>query len=112
VLVPSTDHVHIDVPAGLQADLDHDPRMQAWVERAVSAVDRCYGSLREAGVSGTVEVTLVMHENERPSAQPTQLPTALTPMLACLTGSLMQVKMPLFTGKEGTRYALKVRLSR
>jgi hypothetical protein len=112
VTVPSTDHVRIEFPSGLQADLDHDPRMQPWVNQVVSAIDKCYAPLRDAGAAGVIEVGVVMHENERPSATPQKLPTALTPMLACATGSLMRTKMPLFTGKEGTRYTLKIRLSK
>jgi hypothetical protein len=112
VRVPESAHVQIELPAGLQADLDHDPRMQAWVNKAVSAIERCYAPLRESGVTGVIEVRLVMHENERPSAEPGKLPSALTPMVACVTGGLLGVKMPLFTGKEGTRYTLKIRLAK
>jgi len=112
VRVPQSEHVRIELPSGLQADLDHDPRMQPWVNKAVSAIERCYAPLRDAGTSGVIEVRLVMHENERPSAEPGKLPTALTPMLACVTGDMMRTKMPLFTGKEGTRYTLKIRLAK
>jgi hypothetical protein len=112
VQVPESAHVKIELPAGLQADLDHDPRMQPWVNKAVSAIERCYTPLRDAGAAGVIEVRLVMHENERPSAEPGKLPSALTPMVPCVTGDLLRVKMPLFTGKEGTRYTLKIRLSK
>jgi hypothetical protein len=112
VRIPESAHVQFELPAGLQADLDHDPRMQAWVNKAVSAIERCYAPLRDAGVAGVIEVRLVMHENERPSAEPGKLPSALTPMVACVTGDLLRVKMPLFTGKEGTRYTLKIRLAK
>jgi hypothetical protein len=112
VRVPENEHVRVELPSGLQADLDHDPRMQPWVNKAVSSIERCYAPLRDAGASGVIEVRLVMHESERPSAEPVKLPSALTPMLACVTGDLMRVKMPLFTGKEGTRYTLKIRLAK
>jgi hypothetical protein len=112
VRVPESEHVRIELPSGLQADLDHDPRMQPWVNKAVSSLERCYAPLRDAGAAGVIEVRLVMHENERPSAEPGKLPSSLTPMLACVTGDLMRVKMPLFTGKEGTRYTLKIRLAK
>jgi hypothetical protein len=112
VRVPESAHVRIELPTGLQADLDRDPRMQPWINKAVSAIERCYAPLRDAGATGTIEVRLVMHENERPSAEPGKLPSSLTPMLACVTGDLMRAKMPLFTGKEGTRYTLKIRLAK
>jgi hypothetical protein len=114
VNVPKTVHVAIDVPAGLQADLDHDPRMQPWVNQVVATIDRCYGSESKSNsqLSGTIEVLVTMHENERPDADIKQLPPALSPIVACATGGLMRTKMPLFTGKEGSRYTVKLRFSR
>jgi hypothetical protein len=114
VNVPKTVHVAIDVPAGLQADLDRDPRMQPWVNQVVATIDRCYGSESKSNtqLAGTIEVLVTMHENERPDADIKQLPPALSPIVACATGGLMRTKMPLFTGKEGSRYAVRLRFSR
>jgi hypothetical protein len=111
VSVPKTVHVQIDVPAGLQADLDHDPRMQPWVNQVVATIDRCYGSESKSNtkLSGTIEVLVTMHENERPDADIKQLPPALSPIVACATGGLMRTKMPLFTGKESSRYSVRLR---
>jgi hypothetical protein len=113
VSVPKTVHVQIDVPAGLQADLDHDPRMQPWVNQVVATIDRCYGSESKSNtkLSGTIEVLVTMHENERPDADIKQLPPALSPIVACATGGLMRTKMPLFTGKENSRYSVRLRFA-
>jgi hypothetical protein len=113
VSVPKTAHLAIDIPSGLQADLNHDPRMQPWVNQVVATIDRCYGgeSKSNAKLAGTIEVLVTMHENERPDADIKQLPPALSPIVACATGGLMRTKMPLFTGKEGTRYPVKIRFS-
>jgi len=109
VSVPKTVHVAIDVPSGLQADLDRDPRMQPWVNQVVATIDRCF--VGNAKAAGTIEVLVTMHENERPDADIKQLPPALSPIVACATGGLMRTKMPLFTGKEGARYTVKLRFS-
>jgi hypothetical protein len=113
VSVPKTVHLAIDLPSGLQADLNHDPRMQPWVNQVVATIDRCYASESKsnANLAGTIEVLVTMHENERPDADIKQLPPALSPIVACATGGLMRTKMPLFTGKEGTRYPVKIRFS-
>jgi hypothetical protein len=113
VSVPKTTHVQIDLPAGLQADLNHDPRMQPWVNQVVTTIDRCYGSESKGNtkLSGTIEVLVTMHENARPDADIKQLPPALSPIVACATGGLMRAKMPLFTGAEGSRYTVRLRFS-
>ncbi len=111
VSVPKTVHVAIDVPSGLQSDLDRDPRMQPWVNQVVATIDRCYGGEAKSKAAGTIEVLVTMHENERPDADIKQLPPALSPIVACATGGLMRTKMPLFTGKEGSRYTVKLRFS-
>lgn len=113
VSVPKTVHVAIDVPSGLQADLDRDPRMQPWVNQVIATIDRCYGSASKSNgkLTGTIEVLVTMHENERPDADIKQLPPALSPIVACATGGLMRTKMPLFTGKEGSRYPVRIRFS-
>jgi hypothetical protein len=106
VTIPRTAHVRAEVPAGLQRDLDADPRMQSWLNRVFAVIDDCHA--RDRSVRGTVEALLTMHENERPDADLRALPPALTALVACSTGALMRVKMPLFTGGEGTRYTVKI----
>lgn len=106
VSIPRTAHVSIDVPAGLQADLDKDPRMQPWANQVVSVIDKCH--TQNAAALGTIEVLITMHENARPNADIKKLPGALSPVVACATGGLMRTKMPLFTGSEGARYAVKI----
>jgi hypothetical protein len=107
VTVPSTAHVHPELPSGLQRDLDADARMQSWLDRALAIIDGCHSQNRAA--IGTIEVVLTMHENERPDADIRALPPALSAVVACSTGALMRTKMPLFTGTEGTRYTTRIR---
>lgn len=106
VSVPRTEHVHVELPAGLQRDLDADPRMQSWVDRVIAIADGCHGNNRAA--RGSIEATLTMHENARPDADIRSLPGPLSGIVACATGSLMRIKMPLFTGQEGTRYDVRL----
>jgi hypothetical protein len=110
VNVPTTSHVHVDVPPGLQAWLDADDRMGPWLAKAVAVTDACYADERAASpeVSGSIAFTLTMHENARPSAAVSSLPAALQGMVLCVTARLMGVKMPLFTGKEGATYTVRV----
>jgi len=110
VIIPRTANVNVDVPAGLQADLDKDPRMQPWVNQAVSVIDKCH--TQQAAPAGTIEVLLTMHESARPTADIKKLPGALSQLVACATGGLMSKKMPLFTGKEGTRYTVKINFNK
>ncbi|MDB4972623.1 MAG: hypothetical protein JWN48_964 [Myxococcaceae bacterium] len=104
--MPRTAHVHIELPSGLQADLDADPRMQSWVNRFVSIVDDCHARNRTA--QGAVEALITMHENDRPDGTLRAVPAQLSPIVTCATFALMQVKMPLFTGREGSRYTVRV----
>lgn len=104
--MPRTANVRIDFPAGLQADLDADPRMQTWVDKVVPIIDGCHGNNRAA--KGTISTRITMHENERPDADILSLPGQLSSVVACATGALMRVKMPLFTGREGTRYDVRI----
>jgi hypothetical protein len=106
VSVPRTEHVHVELPAGLQGDLDADPRMQKWVDRVIAIADGCHARNRAA--TGTLEAQVTMHENERPSASLRSLPGQLSGLVSCATGALMGVKMPLFTGREGTRYTVRI----
>ncbi len=106
VTVPRTDHVHVELPAGLQSDLDADPRMQPWVEKAITIMDNCHA--KERSNTGTVEAALVMHENARPGAEARALPSSLRGVAACATMALMRTKVPLFTGREGTRYTVRI----
>lgn len=111
VNVPSTAHVHIEVPPGLQAELDRDPRMQPWANQVVSVIDRCCAdTAKTSAVSGTIEVQITMHENQRPDADIKKLPPALTPIVGCATGGLMRAKMPLFTGAEGAHHVVRIQL--
>lgn len=108
--MPGSAHVRIDAPAGLLTDLAKDSRMQPWLSQGVAAATKCYE--REAktapGLSGTIVVSIVMHENDRPDASLQTLPSQLSGMFACLTGSMMKSRMPLFTGKEGQKYTARV----
>lgn len=109
VNVPATAHVRIEVPSALQAELDRDPRMQPWVNQVMSVIDRCYTDAAGGGaLAGTIEVVVTMHENERPDADIKQLPPQLSPIVACATGGLMRIKMPLFTGAEGGRRTVRI----
>jgi hypothetical protein len=108
VSVPSTDHVKIDIPKGMQALLDADTRMQPWVEKVVAVADRCYKS-KAMGSAATIVVDVTMHPNARPDADVRSLPPTLAGVVACATGDLMRTKMPLFTGPEGERHTLKIR---
>lgn len=107
VRVPSTAHVRAEVPPGLQRDLDADPRMQSWLDRVFAVIDACHAKNRRA--TGTLEAAIVMHENARPDADIRALPPALSGVVACATGSLLRIKMPLFTGREGTRHIVRIR---
>jgi hypothetical protein len=113
VTVPSTDHVHVEIPTGLQGWLNADDRMRPRLSRAVSVVDACYAELRSSdpNASGTATFNLTMHENARPSASVGSLPSPLQPLLLCVTARLIGVKMPLFTGDEGAAYTVRVRFS-
>jgi hypothetical protein len=110
VVVPRTDHVHVDVPKGLQAWLDADTRMQPWVATVMRVADRCYAQVREsnAGAAGTIEVAVTMHKDARPDADILALPPQLSGIVACGTGDLIRSGMPLFTGNEGERYTLRL----
>jgi hypothetical protein len=106
VSIPRTEHVHVDIPAGLQTDLDADPRMQSWVDQVIAIADRCHGQAR--GNVGAIDALITMHENARPDADMRGLPPQLGGLVACATGALMRTKMPLFTGREGTRYPVRI----
>jgi hypothetical protein len=106
VVVPRTPHVRAELPSGLQADLDADPRMQSWVNRVIDIADTCHAKDRSA--RGTIAARVTMHENERPDVDLRNLPGALSSVVACATGSLMRTKMPLFTGREGSSYDVRI----
>jgi hypothetical protein len=106
VVVPSTPNVHIDFPLGLQNDLNADPRMQSWVDKVIAIVDGCHAKNRSA--TGAISTRITMHENERPDADILALPGPLSSVVTCATGALMRIKMPLFTGHEGTRYDVRI----
>jgi hypothetical protein len=110
VEVPSTSHVHIEVPAGLQTWLNADDRMRPWLAKAIAATDACYADERasQPALGGRIAFRLTMHENARPSAAPSSVPVGLQGMVLCVTARLIGVKMPLFTGKEGDTYTVRV----
>ena len=108
--MPGSANVKIDVPKGLQTDLAKDTRMKPWLEKGVAAATKCYE--REAKtvpkLTGTIEVAIVMRENDRPDASIKTLPPQLSGLFACLSGAMMKSRMPLFTGKEGQKYTARV----
>jgi hypothetical protein len=107
VTVPTTAHVRIEIPAGLQALLDADTRMQPWADKAMPIIERCYTS-KGLGTKATIVGVVTMHPNERPDVDLTSLPPTLSGVVACATGDLMRNRMPLFTGPEGQRHTIKV----
>jgi hypothetical protein len=109
VTIPSTAHVQVQIPAGLQEALDLDPRMQPWANKVIQVIDSCYKS--NAGATGVISVRVTMHTDSRPDADVTSLPPALSSVVACATGGLMRTKMPLFTGKEGAKHNVNIRFT-
>jgi hypothetical protein len=113
VTIPSTVHLRVDVPAGLQAALDLDPRMQPWANKVIQVIDSCYTQERKSNASaaGVIAVRVTMHSESRPDADVKSLPPALSGVVACATGGLMRTKMPLFTGKEGEKHDINIRFT-
>ena len=113
VTIPSTGHVQVDVPAGLQSALDLDPRMQPWANKVIQVIDDCYTQERKsnAGAAGVISVRITMHSESRPDADIKALPPALSGVVACATGGLMRTKMPLFTGNEGEKHNVNIRFT-
>ncbi|HET8939678.1 MAG TPA: hypothetical protein VFN67_39840 [Polyangiales bacterium] len=111
VIVPHTDHVRVDVPAGLQHWLDEDDRMRPWLGKAVSVADGCYAKVRadEPNAAGVITLAVTMHENARPSGSVSSVSGPLNSIIMCATRGLFSVKMPLFTGTEGESYSVRVR---
>jgi hypothetical protein len=111
VTVPQTDHVHVDVPGGLQHWLDEDDRMTPWLGKAISVADSCYAKVREddANASGAIALAITMHENARPSGRVSSVSGPVNSIVMCATTRLFGVKMPLFTGTEGDSYTVRVR---
>lgn len=110
VLVPSSAHVRVDVPKGLQAWLDADTRMQPWVNQVMNVANQCYAKVRQedASAGGVIVVLLTMHKDDRPDADIKTLPPALSGVVACATGDLMRTHMPLFTGTEGDKQTVRI----
>jgi hypothetical protein len=106
VVVPSTAHVRVELPSGLQQDLDDDPRMQPWVDKVIAIADSCHAKAR--GAQGTIEAAVTMHDEARPDVDVRSVSAQLGGLVACATGSLMRTKMPLFTGREGARYVVRL----
>jgi hypothetical protein len=105
--------VSLELPSGLKADLAKDTRMKPWLDQGLAAATRCYEEEAKSspGLSGVIEVAIVMHENDRPDASLKSLPSSLASVFTCVSGAMMGKKMPLFTGQEGQRYVAKVRFS-
>lgn len=103
--------MRVDVPAGLQRWLDADTRMQPWLNKVISVIDRCYGDVLEAdpNARGTISFRVTMHANARPDPDIQSLPRELSGIVTCATGQLIRTRMPLFTGTEGESYTVKVR---
>jgi hypothetical protein len=106
VVVPRTEHVRADISDALQADLDADPRMQAWLDKVMAVIDGCHAKNRSA--VGTVQGSLTMHESARPSFALGSISPQLGGVVSCATGQLVRIKMPLFTGREGARHTVRV----
>jgi hypothetical protein len=113
VVVPSTDNVRVQVPRGLQALLDADPRMQPWLTKVIGVIDRCYASERgrASDAAGTIEIAISMHVNARPDVDVKSVPAQLGGVVACATPELMRARPPLFTGPEGERHVVRVQFS-
>lgn len=111
VTVPRTDHVHVEVPTGLQHWLDEDDRMRPWLSKAVNVADSCYANERtdDPSVSGAISLVVTMHENARPSGKVGSVSPGLSGIVMCATTRMLGVKMPLFTGSEGETYTVRVR---
>ena len=111
MVVPHTDHVHVDVPSGLQHWLDEDDRMRPWLGKAVGVADSCYAKVRaeDPNAAGAISFTVTMHENARPSGTVGAVSGPVNSIIMCATRGLLGVKMPLFTGNEGESYSVKVR---
>jgi len=108
--MPSSAHVRIEAPKGLEADLAKDTRMKPWLQKSVAAATKCYEveAKTTPKLTGTIEVGIVMHENDRPDAAIKKLPPQLSGVFACVSGAMMKSRMPLFVGKEGQKYTAKV----
>jgi hypothetical protein len=111
VVVPQTDHVRVEVPAGLQHWLDEDDRMRPWLSKAVNVADSCYAKVRadNPSAAGVIALAVTMHENARPSGSVSSVSSPISGIVMCATTGLLGVKMPLFTGKEGESYTVRVR---
>lgn len=111
VNVPQTDHVRVEVPSGLQHWLDEDDRMRPWLGKAMNVADSCYAKVRadNPGASGEIAFVVTMHENARPSGKVSSVSSPISGIVMCATTRLLGVKMPLFTGKEGESYTVRVR---
>jgi hypothetical protein len=113
VNVPQTDHVRVEVPAGLQHWLDEDDRMRPWLGKAINVADSCYAKVRadDPGASGEIAFVVTMHENARPSGRVSSVSSPISGIVMCATTRLLGVKMPLFTGTEGESYTVRVRFT-
>ena len=111
VQVPSTDHVRVDVPAGLQGWLDADDRMRPWLGKAIAVADSCYAKVRadNPSASGEIAVQVTMHENARPSGRVASASPAVSGITMCATTRLLAVNF-LFNDTATTEiYTVRVK---
>ena len=88
--------------------------MQPWVTKFVGVVDDCYAGerARNAAAAGVITAKVAMHENERPDVDISSVPAQLGGVVACATTKLMRARPPLFTGKEGDAYTVRIHFER
>jgi hypothetical protein len=103
--------VQVEVPRGLQALLDADPRMQPWLTKVMGVIDRCYATERKSSptAQGVIQLAVTMHASARPDADIKSVPSQLGSVVACATPELMRAKPPLFTGPEGETHTVRIR---
>ena len=84
--------------------------MRPWLGKAVATADACYAKLLadNPAASGDIAVQVTMHENARPSGRVSSVAPAVNGVVMCATTRLLGVKMPLFTGREGDTYTMRV----
>ncbi|HEX7478626.1 MAG TPA: hypothetical protein VF331_12520 [Polyangiales bacterium] len=93
-----TPAVPVPAPPALPASLPALPALRYPLTHTTS----------EAGAAGTIALTT--HEIARPTPALGSVPPALGSIVTCAMSTLMGAeRMPLFTGPEGQKHALRVR---
>lgn len=114
VAIPQSKRIKVSVTSRMQELLDADTRMQPWLNSTMGTIEACYADVLKssASASGTITFVLTMHKDARPDADITNLPPALSGVVACATGKLMRAaRMPLFTGPENEKQTVRVKLA-